>query len=549
MKLTKLKVENFKRIQSVEIDLSSINILVGSNGSGKSSIIQAIHLACCMIRQAYRIQDTTSTVGIDELDYLPSNDYKRLAHYSEWGNKTGSPSSKVALTFVREENQYVASCEIRSARNAGISITGSVPNELTDSLRKKLKFFSAYIPGISGIPNREEKRSKKVIMKACSYGDSNIYLRNVLLLLSEMDGNKISLIETWISDIVGPIKITVIHKDDRDLFIECNITIGTDTRPIELIGTGYLQLIQIFSYILLFAPGILLIDEPDIHLHPTVQEKLVKVLAKVAREKNLRILLTTHSPFVVRGAPPDAKVYWINEGEIESKDRRAVELALGWGAFGKKVIIISEDSITSFLEKIVSQWPGLERFVTYFPGTGYNGVTTPAQAAEIIEALGSKYKILVHRDRDSLTDEEVAQLKHAYEIKGITLWFTDFSDLEAYFCQSIFLQNFLGCSEVEACTYVDNILSRDNTPIKDQFESQRAGHNEELHKAGGSPHNSDVWASFQTRFLKGAKGKYVFKQLKACIPRNAFREEAILNYSMTVEIAPSLKQVLEQLLA
>src|ERR1019366_7997155 len=123
--------------------------------------------------------------------------------------------------------------------------------------------FSAYIPGISGIPNREEKRSKKVILKACSYGDSNIILRNALDLLRTESPQNIALIEGWISDIVGPLKIFVDHVGERDLAISCQITINGDTRPIELIGTGYLQLIQIFSYILLFSPGILLIDEPD----------------------------------------------------------------------------------------------------------------------------------------------------------------------------------------------------------------------------------------------------------------------------------------------
>lgn len=95
------------------------------------------------------------------------------------------------------------------------------------------------------------------------------------------------MIEGWIRQIIGPIRIFVDYDEERDLTIDCQVEMDGDTRPIELIGTGYLQLIQIFTYILLFNPGILLIDEPDIHLHPTVQEKLVQVLAQVADERNL----------------------------------------------------------------------------------------------------------------------------------------------------------------------------------------------------------------------------------------------------------------------
>ena len=86
-------------------------------------------------------------------------------------------------------------------------------------------------------------------------------------------------------------------------------------------------------------------------------------------------------------------------------------------------------------------------------------------------------------------------------------------------------------------------------PIKEQFAKQRAAHNGELHKAGGSPTNDDVWAAFQGRTLKGAKGKFVFKQLKNKVPGNAFSEttvEALVNYP---ERALSLKANLEDLLA
>lgn len=549
MILSKLSVKSFKRIKNVNLELADVTILVGANGSGKSSIIQAIHLACCVMRQADRVESgKTSTVGIDELDYLPTDNYKMLGHKGNWGNKVGTPSSKVKLTFLRDGTEYIASCELRSARNAGISITGNVPIDLSDAIRKKRKFFSAYIPGISGIPNKEEKRAKKVILKACSYGDSNIILRNALLLLREQHQDNIDLIEGWISQIIGPVKIVVGHDDENDLIIDCKVEMGGDSRPIELIGTGYLQLIQVFSYVLLFKPGILLIDEPDIHLHPTVQEKLVRVLAQVAKERNLKILLTTHSPFIVRGAPPSAKVYWVKDGVIESENRREVELALGWGAFGKKIIIVSEDTDTLLLRKIVAQWQEVDKFITFYPGTGYASIPTPQQGAEISEALGGKYKVVIHRDRDSLTDHEVEMLTRAYAEKGVHLWFPEISDIEAYFCQSQFLQDLTGCSEDDANTYVDAVLTQNAQPIRQQFDNQRTAHNGELYKAGGSPPNDDVWNGFQTRPLKGAKGKYVFKQLKNKIPGNAFKEDVILNHKLKVEIAYTLRNKLEQLL-
>jgi predicted ATPase len=548
MQLNSISVEKFKRIDKVHLELADVTILVGANGSGKSSIIQAVHLACCVLRQAAGVEAyKTSTVEISQLDYLPSDNYRRLGHKADWGNKVGTPSSKVALTFGDSNQDFEAECELRSARNAGISITGHVPTVLSEKLRNKRNFFSAYIPGISGIPNKEEKRSKKVVFKACSFGDSNVILRNALLLLSQENGS-MALLQDWIGKIIGPVRIVVDHREERDLFIDCSISVHGDTVPIELVGTGYLQLIQIFAYVLLFKPGVLLIDEPDIHLHPTVQEKLVAVLAEVAKLQQLRVIITTHSPFVVRGAPLSSRVYWLREGTVDSQDRNRVELLLGWGAFGKKVIFVSEDSDTSLLKKLVSQWPEIERSVAFYPGGGFKHLPTPDQAEAMKSALGDSFKVLIHRDRDSLTDAEVDQLGKSYASRGIDFWAPDDTDVEAYFCSPQLIAAITGCDEDQAAGYINSAVSKNSIPIRQQFDRQRAAHNKELYESGGSPINEDVWKAKLVRPLQGAKGKYIFSQLKNVIPANQFNEQKILQHNALPPMAVDLKLKLEQLI-
>lgn len=550
MNLIKLKVKGFKKIQEIELDLADVNILVGANGSGKSSILQLVHLGCCMIRQADKVaKDRTSTVGVEELDYLPTDEYKTLGHDSLWGNRAETPSSKLILTF-RDNNgkDIEAWCELRSARNAGISISGDIPNELSTQLRQKKKFFSAYIPGISGVPNKEERRSKKIILKACSFGDSNVILRNALLLLKEKDESNIRRIEDWLSKIIGEVSIKVDHDEDKDLYVNCLFSYNNIERPIELAGTGFLQLIQIFCYVLLFAPGILLIDEPDTHLHPNVQEKLVGVLAEIAKEKGIKVLMTTHSPFIVRGTPVDANVYWLQDGIKSSENRAAVELAIGWGAFGKKIILVSEDSDTVFLRKIVSQWPDIERNVAFYPGNGFKNLPSPEQAKELCETLGGTFKIIVHRDRDSLTDREVDLLKQKYRDCGVYLWLPVDSDIESYFCTADFIAKFLNFSIEDSQKIIDNVLEKHSRPIKDQFNKHRASHNEEFYKEGGSPTNEDVLLEFNNKNLKGAKGKFVFRQISTEIGNDKFSKNKIISCKLDVEVASDLKDFIRLVL-
>lgn len=548
MQLESIKIEKFKRIDNIELPLADLNILVGSNGSGKSSILQALHLASCLMRQADRIRTgSTAMVRIADLDYLPSDEYWRLGHAAPWGNRSDSPSSKVFFTFRDAGGASItANLEMRSARNAGISVQGELPELVRPQFRGVETFFSGFIPGISGIPNVEQKNSKRVVLKACSFGDSNVYLRNALDLLPS---ESLAQIENWLDPLLGPIKLKVGFDEAKDFDIHAEAEIGGLSIPLELLGTGFLQLIQIFCYILLFKPKILLIDEPDIHLHPTVQEKLALSLLAIARAQGIKIIMTTHSPFIVRGAPADTNVVWLADGEKKTDDRSVVELALGWGAFGKKVIIVSEDAKNDFLKKLIRQWPEIDRAVTVLPGRGYQHLLSKSEAIELRASLGNKFKVLVHRDRDSLTDDEVIALKADYESDGVQLWITDQSDLEAEFCDPSFLSSLTG-EPIATCEgWITEVLAQNQAPIAEQFASQRAAHNTELHKAGGSPLNSEVWAAFQGRPLKGAKGKTVFRQLKNKVPGNKFSEIAVLNHDGHIERAASLKANLADLLA
>jgi predicted ATPase len=55
--------------------------------------------------------------------------------------------------------------------------------------------------------------------------------------------------------------------------------------------------------------GVVLIDEIETSLHPRAQRRLMRDLARVAREQELQIILTTHSPYVLDELPPEARIY------------------------------------------------------------------------------------------------------------------------------------------------------------------------------------------------------------------------------------------------
>ncbi|UUX97462.1 ATP-dependent endonuclease [Aquabacterium sp. J223] len=55
--------------------------------------------------------------------------------------------------------------------------------------------------------------------------------------------------------------------------------------------------------------SLVLIDEIETSLHPRAQRRLVRDLARIARENELQIVLTTHSPYVLEELPPEGRIY------------------------------------------------------------------------------------------------------------------------------------------------------------------------------------------------------------------------------------------------
>ncbi|MDF7662386.1 AAA family ATPase [Erwiniaceae bacterium L1_54_6] len=60
--------------------------------------------------------------------------------------------------------------------------------------------------------------------------------------------------------------------------------------------------------------SIVLIDEIETSLHPRAQRRLIRDLANVARVKRFQVIMTTHSPYVLEELPTEARIYVFNDG-------------------------------------------------------------------------------------------------------------------------------------------------------------------------------------------------------------------------------------------
>jgi len=91
-----------------------------------------------------------------------------------------------------------------------------------------------------------------------------------------------------------------LSKDEKVIFKNKN----GDKFPLDEISTGEKTLLSkaFYLYIHNIKDKVVLIDEPELSLHPSWQNKILKLYEKFTKDYNCQIIIATHSPHVIASA-------------------------------------------------------------------------------------------------------------------------------------------------------------------------------------------------------------------------------------------------------
>ena len=560
--LESITVTGFKAVKEATIPLDSVTILVGPNGCGKSSVLQAIHWAA---RAASYVlpKNTKEMISFERLDYVPSSEPLTTLHKGEL--KSDSASSPVEVVFTHRpagEESIQATVRIRAARNRGGITAYMDGGSAVTPYKQRFQFITTYIPGLAGLSEKESILAQPTLRRQAASGDAGGVLRNILLNLrsrrqgeaDESQGReRLAKLNELVSQVHPGVHVDVAFDEREDYHISA--TLRTDdladySRPLETAATGVLQVVQIFAYLILFEPKVMLIDEPDAHLHPNKQERLIETLERAAPEYNTQIVLTTHSPHIVRAASPAAKLVWMNSGVVETEDDEVIRRLLGWGGLDKAALFFVEDEDDKPLRAVLRQWPELVRQVAVCRCFGIDNLPRDKFLTGLLLDGKLKNRALLHRDGDFMTTEEAELWAKGFKTPGVFPWVTTGSDIEAYFCRAEYLSALYGVS-VEVSEKWREDAAKKVTKAHDTFLEKRKSVVRVVWPNGGSPDAEAMWQAAGGPSPSTVKGKKLLASLKTVIKAEKF-DDALLN-SLAIPkgftLAPELKALIEMAIA
>jgi predicted ATPase len=306
MLLTHVHIENFKRFETLDIDLEPFDCLVGPNNSGKTTLLQALALFdfClhhCLNKKNGGFELKRRTIQPEEFYVLPVANPMDL--WTDRKSMAGGKQNiiKICATFDRQR-EVTATVKLDFNR-FGIGIESS--EESHAWLQELAGFRIAYLPVFSMFLAQEERRTPAVIEDALARGRVHSVIRNLLLDLRSNQEYCEALVDV-LKRAFPTLKNLGIEFDEvSDRYI--SVTYQESGRPKEFdvfsAGSGFQQFLYLFGFIHLRQPTTILLDEPDVHLHGILQNALLQELNRlVACGK--QVLLATHSRELVGRISP-----------------------------------------------------------------------------------------------------------------------------------------------------------------------------------------------------------------------------------------------------
>lgn len=318
-RLDKIKVEGFKSISSTVLDIKPINVLIGGNGSGKSNFIEAFTLLR-KIAEGNLVRYVKINDGADRLLHFGTKSTREIRLHVFFNSDVSQyeisleptpsnglvPVDEYAYFWNKEkyEEPYEQGFE-SSGGEAGISQSDT--RRVTKHVKLALKSWRVYHFHDTGFSSPLKKLSNIDDNRFLRGDGSNLAsflyrLKELHIVEYKLIRNTMRRIAPFFLDFVlepralgrETIRLEWKHKESDSYF------------DVSSLSDGSLRFLALATLLLQpkeLKPSIILMDEPELGLHPSAISVLGAMIRSASKE--VQLLISTQSPILLDQFEPD----------------------------------------------------------------------------------------------------------------------------------------------------------------------------------------------------------------------------------------------------
>ena len=347
-----------------------LTIFVGQNGCGKSSVLHALY-GTVRGKTPY---DFWFDTQVDPIQYY-DDEKRRHSFWYSYKDNSGDVKEVVKARIKRENNPnyWETSRPLdwagMSARNDGKRDSPIKKNIVYLDFRSELSAFDKffYFGNVDGIKaknkqefvRRKSSSLRKIIQEEVEYINSSVReLNKPLQKLTQPELDYISFIlgRKYVSG--NYVEHLLFRNSGYSVLFQTDYATYSEA----FAGSGEMAVFRLVNEVLK-APdeSLILLDEPEVSLHPGAQRRLKLFLLDQIKRKKHQVVLTSHSPSLARDLPKEAiKVFYQNpkDGRFLVKENMLPTQAffhIEFPVSDKKTITVEDSLAKDIVQKVLDK--------------------------------------------------------------------------------------------------------------------------------------------------------------------------------------------------
>ncbi len=294
-----VRIRGFKRFDEVEFSLPGHVVLAGPNNTGKTTVLQAIASWSLALRRWRELND-----------FNPRQGYTRapIARQAFWA----VPLRNFDLLWM--DRRYWGQIEIELRHGAGWSVTMEFISDSTEQIYVRPRsdvpadalrgtdLPAVYVPSMTGLETNERLLQPVAVEHILGLGRPGEVLRNLLVIASR-DEAAWDALQNSIARLFG-YQLLPPDADSPYIRAEYMMSEGGPLLDIASAGSGFQQVLMLLTFLHTREGAVLLLDEPDAHLHVILQDAIYHELRTVAARQRSQLIVATHSEVVINAVEP-----------------------------------------------------------------------------------------------------------------------------------------------------------------------------------------------------------------------------------------------------
>lgn len=440
LKFKSVVLQNYKAFNHFRIDLREMNVLVGPNNCGKSTILGVFRLLAVALKKANRrkpeiINAPDGQVGgyhisIDDIPVSAENVHTDLKDVNTTVTFELSNGTQLVLAFPSD-----GGCLMYPKNSPAVTSP--------TTFKRHFPLRVEHIPVLGPLDTDEPILTKATVQQGFNTHRASRHLRNYWHQNPKgFDEFATQLTESWPGMEVFPPELS--FADGAVLHMMC--TENRMSRELSWAGFGFQVWCQLLTHLTRTKESdLLIVDEPEIYLHADIQRKLLHIM----RDVRPAIVLATHSGEIISEAEPNELLLIDKAKKRSRRIQKASQVQVALDVLGSNHNItltrVARNRRIVFVEgkdpKLIRMFARRMGFgalangdgITFIPIGGFAGHTRVAAMKFAFErALGEQLSTGLVLDRDYRCDGELDQLRGKLKDTVDFLHIHDRKEIENY---------------------------------------------------------------------------------------------------------------------